>query len=53
VLWKDLGAVLSRFKIDLEVGGPDGFNRIVDAPENRAAAAALGGGPLRYHNMRP
>jgi hypothetical protein len=41
VHWKDLGAVLSRFKIDLGVGGLDGFNRIVDIPENRAAATAL------------
>jgi hypothetical protein len=41
VHWKDIGAVLSRFKIDSEVGGRDGFNRIADTPENRAGAAAL------------
>jgi hypothetical protein len=47
VHWKDLGAVLSRFKIDVEVGGLDGFNRVADTPENRAAATALGEGSLR------
>jgi hypothetical protein len=47
VHWKDLGAVLSGFKIDFRVGGLDGFNRIADTPENRAEATALSGGSPR------
>jgi hypothetical protein len=41
VRWSDVGRVLSRFTVDAETGGPDGFYRVANSRANRAAAVYL------------